>query len=207
MVDSVQEATEVARGEHRLDDAAVEQRLRRLDELLDRLEEVPGPTSAAAMEAVQTLTEVYGEGLARVLAVAGPGLVERLHDDPLVQHLLVLHDLDPDPVERRVERAVTALAEEIESRGGRLEVEHVDDEMVRVRLTSTGCSCSSSQTESRSLEKTVEDEILALAPELTSVQTVSGGRQVAQAVIPVEALLRRPPANPLPAHAHPGGPP
>jgi Fe-S cluster biogenesis protein NfuA len=179
----------------------VEDRLRRLDQLLDLLEQVPGPTSAAAMEAVQTLTDVYGEGLARVLAAAGAALVERLHDDVLVQHLLVLHDLDPDPVERRVERAVSALAEEIENRGGRLEIEHMDEEVVRVRLTSTGCSCSSSQADRQSLEKSVEDEILALAPELTAVETVSGGRQVAQAVIPVEALLRRPPPAPLSARA------
>jgi hypothetical protein len=52
-----------------------------------------------AMEAVQAIVEMYGEGLARIMERVDR---EALLDDELVAHLLVLHDLHPIPVEERV---------------------------------------------------------------------------------------------------------
>jgi hypothetical protein len=54
------------------------------------------------MEAVQALVEMYGEGLARIAERVD---MSALLDDELVEHLLLLHDLHPVPVEERV-RAV-----------------------------------------------------------------------------------------------------
>ena len=54
----------------RLDDAAVRERLTGLDELLERVEQIPGPAGELALEAVSALAEVYGEALARALALA-----------------------------------------------------------------------------------------------------------------------------------------
>jgi len=174
----------------RLDDAAVEQRLERLDELLDRVEQVPGPTASAALDAVRLLTEVYGEGLARVLEVADDRVLERLRADTLLRHLLVLHDLDPDPVERRVQRAVEALRPELDSQGARLELVAVEDGVARIRLSGGGChSCSS---DSVVLEDAVRGAILALAPELAAVESLPSESGGGQPLIPVEALLRRP---------------
>ncbi len=177
--------------DRRLDDPTVRQRLTRLDDLLDRIEQVPGPTADAAMEAIQTLTEVYGEALARVMGHADEELLAHLHDDELICHLLVLHDLDPDPVQRRVERAVAMLRAEVETRGGHVELVGVDDGVARIRLSGGGCkSCSSSASD---LEVAVRESILALAPELRDVQSVEGGDgKAAPAMIPVEALLHRP---------------
>ncbi len=175
-------------GHPRLADGAIRQRLSRLDDLLDRIEQVPGPTADAAIEAVQTLTEVYGEALARAVGAGGPSLVERLHDDELLSHLLVLHDLDTDPVERRVERALTVMRAEIESQGGHVELLDVHDGVAHIRLSGGGCkSCSSSDD----LERAVRDSILALAPELIAVQSVPD-EATSPTIIPVEALLHRP---------------
>ena len=52
-----------------------------------------------AMEAVQAIVEMYGEGLARIVERTDSAA---LLDDELVAHLLVLHDLHPSPVEERV---------------------------------------------------------------------------------------------------------
>jgi hypothetical protein len=52
-----------------------------------------------AMEAVQAIVEMYGEGLARIVARVD---ASALLDDELIAHLLVLHDLHPTPVEERV---------------------------------------------------------------------------------------------------------
>ncbi|MFS4097722.1 NifU family protein, partial [Streptomyces sp. AF1A] len=89
----------------RLADRAVEARLARLDEVLAGLEPAPGP----AVEAVRLLTEVYGEALARVLDHADDRLRERLADDELLGHLMVLHDIHPESPERRAARAVEKL--------------------------------------------------------------------------------------------------
>src|SRR3954463_13290189 len=90
----------------RLPDPAVEARLARLDEVLAGLESAPGPTVRSALEAVRLLTEVYGEALARVLDQADGQLAGRLADDELLAHLLVLHAIHPESVERRAARAV-----------------------------------------------------------------------------------------------------
>ncbi|MGH3448391.1 MAG: hypothetical protein ACRDP4_12300 [Nocardioidaceae bacterium] len=80
----------------RLDDHASTERLARIDELIERVEQVSGPTTDAAVETVQALSEVYGEALARVLDSADSMLIDKLAGDELVRHLLVLHDLHPD---------------------------------------------------------------------------------------------------------------
>src|SRR3954453_17142756 len=49
----------------RLADAAVRERLTGLDELLERVEQIPGPAGELALEAVSALAEIYGEALAR----------------------------------------------------------------------------------------------------------------------------------------------
>ena len=57
-------------------------------------------------ELVQCVMSLYGAGLERVLDTVGPDAVRRLADDELVGNLLVLHDLHPDDVDTRVQRAL-----------------------------------------------------------------------------------------------------
>lgn len=172
---------------NRLDNAAVQQRLARIDELLERVEQVPGPTAEAAIEVVRTLTEVYGEALARVLSFASPPLVDRLVADELLGHLLVLHDVHPDPLADRVERALDGVRPYIRSHGGQVELAEIDAGVARVRLSGACKSCSSS---SATLEQAVTEAVLALAPELSAVEPVQDSGEQAPTVIPVEALLR-----------------
>jgi hypothetical protein len=57
-----------------------------------------------AMELVRAITELYGEGLARIVAMTPDP--RELARDELVAQLLVLHDLHPVPLEDRVRRAL-----------------------------------------------------------------------------------------------------
>jgi Fe-S cluster biogenesis protein NfuA len=175
----------------RLPDEAVQQRLSRIDELVELVEQAPGPTSEAALDVVQALVEVYGEALARMLDAAAPPAVEQMLDDELLRHLLVLHSLHPDTVEQRVRRVLDELRPEIESRGGQVELVQIDDGVARIQLSGGGCGSCGSSTDP--LEEAVADSVLALAPELGSVTSVpdEGGTGV-QALIPVDALFRRP---------------
>ncbi|OEV03216.1 NifU family protein [Streptomyces oceani] len=171
----------------RLDDPAVGQRLARIDELLERVEEVAGPTAEAALDAVRALTEVYGEALARVLDFAPDGLTAKLTGDKLLNHLLVLHDLHPDPTERRVSRAVEDLRPAVQERGGDVELAGVDEGVAHIRLTSQGCGGSSG-----AVGETVREAVLAVAPELTEVRQApaSDGAGSKPAFVPLNALLR-----------------
>lgn len=179
-------------GPTRLDDEAVEQRMGAIEEQLDKVQQFPGPTSDAAVEAVQALLEVYGEALARVLDEvqkhAGRGLVDALCADELVSHLLALHDLHPASVEDRVRQVVERVAAELEQRGGGAELLGIEDGTARIRVTSGGGGCGSCGS-AGGVEDAVSDAILALAPELATVvpeQDAPGHTTL----IPVEALLR-----------------
>ena len=178
--------------EPRLDDAAVGQLLTRFDELLDVVEAAPGAAAEAAMEAIRTLAEIYGEALRRMLALTSPDQRDHLARDPLVAHLMVVHDLHPAPVQDRVEQALDGVRPYIESHGGKVELVGIADGVARVQLSGTCSSCSASAV---TLEQTVSEAVLALAPELSEVEPVQPPPAPrAPAVIPVEALFHRPAA-------------
>ncbi|MGW3356681.1 NifU family protein [Streptomyces bungoensis] len=177
-------------GAARLADPAVEARLARLDEVLAGLEPSPGP----ALEAVRLLTEVYGEALARVLDHADAGLRERLAGDELLGHLLVLHDIHPESPQDRAARAVERLRPAVRERGGDLEWAGTDGTVARVRLSTGGGCGSGCGGGSSDVAEAVRAAVLAVAPELTSVETVqeSAARTAAPAFVPLATVKRRP---------------
>ncbi|MDQ1014080.1 NifU family protein [Streptomyces afghaniensis] len=168
----------------RLADPDVEARLARLDEVLEGLEPLPG----AATEAVRLLTEVYGEALARVLDQADEQLAERLADDELLGHLLVLHDIHPEPTERRAARAVERLRPAVRERGGDVEWAGVEGQIARVRLTTGGCGsgCGGGGSD---VTDAVREAVLAVAPELTAVEPLPS--TPAPAFVPLTTLKHR----------------
>jgi hypothetical protein len=171
----------------RLDDHAVAERMARLDEVLDRLERMPGATAETALDAVALLTEVYGEAIARVAALAAPGsaLATAFGRDRLLGHLLVLHDAHPEPVERRVLRALDGVRPHLGGAGA--ELAGIDGDVARVRLTGGGCGSASGR-----IAALVRDAVLAAAPELSGVEPARTAARAPEAFIPADSLLRRP---------------
>ncbi|MEU1911199.1 NifU family protein [Streptomyces massasporeus] len=173
----------------RLADPDVEARLVRLDRALDSLESAPGPTTRTATEAVALLTEVYGEALARVLDRADEQLAERLAEDELLGHLLVLHDIHPEPAERRAARAVERLRPAVQERGGDVEWAGVEGQVARVRLTTGGGGCGSGcGGGGDEVTDAVRAAVLAAAPELTAVEPLT---EKAPAFVPLTTLKHR----------------
>ncbi|PRX50994.1 Fe-S cluster biogenesis protein NfuA [Prauserella shujinwangii] len=180
-----------SQGGTRLDDGAVERRLARLDELLAHVERYPGPTADTALEAVRTLTDVYGEALARMVDLAADR-AGRFSADELVGHLMVLHDIHPEPVADRVRRALDGLRAHLGTRGDGVELLGIDGAVARVRVSGGGCGCGSAGSPDGTLEQAVRESVLALAPELRDVEPVrepTGGGE--PSLIPVESLLSR----------------
>ncbi|PWU60806.1 hypothetical protein DLE60_09200, partial [Micromonospora globispora] len=171
----------------RLDDAAVEPRLARLDAVLGQLEQTPGRTADLALEAVEILTEVYGEALARVteLAADSPRALDRLTGDELLRHLLLLHRIHPDPLDRRVARAVDDLRPQLRTQGAEIALVGVQDEVARISLSASSCGGGGA-----ALRDLVREHVMTVAPELSAVDVVAPA--AAPALIPVATLWQRP---------------
>lgn len=169
----------------RLSGEEVEELVATLEELLEDVEAMEGGEGTVARDAVAALATVYGEALARVLADAPPATARRMADDPLVGHLMVLHGLHPDPVERRVADTVAGLGSELGS-GGSLELAGVDEGVAKIRVLDGAGG-------SHGLSPAVRDAILGMAPELSAVEAVVEPPQMRTSTstfIPLDALRR-----------------
>jgi hypothetical protein len=171
-----------------LDDAALEQRLARLDEVLGQLETIPGRTAELALEAVETITEVYGEALGRVVAASAsrPELLAAYTADELVRHLLLLHRIHPDAVDARAARAVDDLAPQLRSRGVSAQFAGVRDGVAHVMVSSGSCGSCGTDAE---LADVLRRHVVTMAPELAGVEISVPAAE--PALIPVSSLSRR----------------
>jgi Fe-S cluster biogenesis protein NfuA len=155
-----------------LDDRAAQEAAARVETLLAAVESLPDPTArSTAAEAVQGLLELYGEGLARILASAAragcDALIGSLAADDLVSHLLLLHGLHPLDVETRVRRALEDVRPYLKSHGGNVELLGVADGVARLRFRG---SCSGCPSSAMTLKRAVEEAINQAAPDLDGIE-------------------------------------
>lgn len=135
----------------------------RLGTLLGAL--LAGANRRPAEELVRQLTDLYGDGLTRVVAVLrenAPGLLDSIAADDVVTDLLVLHDLHPLGAAARVRLALDRL-------GGDVGYLGLDGPVARVWL---GGGCSSVP------RATVEAAVRDAAPEITGVEFVTALYQI-----------------------------
>jgi Fe-S cluster biogenesis protein NfuA/nitrite reductase/ring-hydroxylating ferredoxin subunit len=155
----------------------------------------------AAEELVGLLVGLYGDGLGRIVAILaeqgepGAEMLAKLADDPLVESLLLLHDLHPLDTDARIQRALDRVRPYLGSHAGGVEYLGVTEGVARLRLIGSCHGCpSSTVTVELAIRTAVEDA----APEVTQVI-------VAGMTAPPEPKLlqigRRPPAGAEPAAA------
>lgn len=150
----------------------------RVEEQLASLESVNEPGArvvrAAALDAIGSLLELYGAGLARILTIivdrTDPAIASALNKefarDEVVGHLLLVHGLHPDPVDERVGRAIARLGDERGNKKGQVEVVAVTETVATLRVIDAGEGCHSTAPE---LQRLAEEAVLAAAPELSRV--------------------------------------
>ncbi|MFI9271397.1 hypothetical protein ACIGXM_11880 [Kitasatospora sp. NPDC052896] len=146
---------------------SVEQTGRRVQQVLDRLTDAGDEAArATAEELVRVLLDFYGAGLTRVVALLDArGALRPLLDDELVSALLVLHDLHPEEVTARIDRALGTVPEhlvvvaEFEAASGTLRL--------RPPAASGGCGCGGDGSAAR---QRIEEALSCYAPEVTAVE-------------------------------------
>jgi Fe-S cluster biogenesis protein NfuA len=159
-------------------------RLQQIDALIDQ--DADPNSQARLLEIVQTLLEFHKAGLQRILQRiehSNGDAQQALHSlcqDTLVSNLLILHDLHPLNLEARIRGALDKCAPYMASHGGAVELLSIsDDGAVHLRLEGSCHGCPSSRV---TMQTSLEQEIYAAAPEVTSIE--------------VEGLVEAPPAEP-----------
>jgi Fe-S cluster biogenesis protein NfuA/nitrite reductase/ring-hydroxylating ferredoxin subunit len=160
----------------------------RIESLLAGLRErADAATVEAAEELVRCVVDLYGEGLTRLVAV-WPAGHDGLTSDPLVESLLLLHDLHPLDVDARIERALDRVRPYLGSHAGDVDYLGVDsDGVAQLQLRGSCDGCASS---ARTVELAIESAVLEAAPEVTGIK-VAG--VAAPTRLPLLQIGSRPP--------------
>jgi Fe-S cluster biogenesis protein NfuA len=146
----------------------------RVEALLAELGSQAGPQVAAtAEELVSCLVELYGAGLAEMVRIIGEDaeggqrLMSKLAADPLVESLLLLHDLHPLPVADRIRRAIEAVMPQLGPHAGQVEFRGVDEAgVIHLSLERGGHGCGSG---SGAVQEAIEQAVADEAPEAAGV--------------------------------------
>jgi Fe-S cluster biogenesis protein NfuA/nitrite reductase/ring-hydroxylating ferredoxin subunit len=143
-----------------------------IEEILGFLRSADSKHAAAAEELTGLLVQLYGDGLSHIVATLadagrpGAEMLARLTEDPLVESLLLLHDLHPLDVDARVQRALDKVRPYLGSHAGGVEYLGVAGGVARLRLEGSCHGCPSSTV---TVRLAIEDAVKEAAPEVTEV--------------------------------------
>jgi Fe-S cluster biogenesis protein NfuA/nitrite reductase/ring-hydroxylating ferredoxin subunit len=173
-----------------VEERELSERVGRLEALLGEIESLDEPARTTALETVQALLDLYGEGLTRIVDhvadVDDGKLAAAFVEDELVSHLLLLHDLHPASVEERIARALDEVRPYLQSHGGNVELLGIEEGVAHLRLVGSCDGCPSS---SLTLRLAVEDAVQKAAPEIERIEA-EGVSEPPTAVIPVASIGR-----------------
>src|SRR5271154_3809235 len=143
-----------------------------VEKLAAKLEQANDPeTRAAALELVQSVVELHGAALQRLIdrcleAPGGERVLDAALQDDLVASMFLLHSLHPDDLETRVLRGLEAVRPYLKSHGGDCELVEGREGLVRLRLHGSCGSCPSS---SLTLKHAVEEALYQAAPDIKEI--------------------------------------
>jgi Fe-S cluster biogenesis protein NfuA len=156
-----------------LDPREFQEELHRLDVLIREVDGFTDPAAAATVrELVQAVLALHRSGLERLLEhvverEAGTGILDACVRDEVVSGLLLLHELHPLNLDARVQQALEEVRPYLRTHGGNVELLGVVGGRVRLRLQGSCHSCPSS---SLTMKQTIEQAILARAPDALGVE-------------------------------------
>jgi Fe-S cluster biogenesis protein NfuA/nitrite reductase/ring-hydroxylating ferredoxin subunit len=131
-----------------------------------------GAAAPAAEELVGLLVDLYGSGLAQIVAIlaehgeSGAELLADLAEDPLVEGLLLLHGLHPLDVDARIQRALDRVRPYLGSHAGGGQYLGFGDGVARLRLEGSCHGCPSSTV---TVQLAITTAVQDAAPEVSEV--------------------------------------
>lgn len=155
-----------------MEDHEVRQLVAQADMLLNKVEGLDdGDAKSVALETIQILFELYGEGLRRVIQQAVQSNSTKLLDgykhDELISHLLLMHELHPDDLETRIQQALDEVRPYMKSHGGNVELLGVEAGIAYLRLVGSCHGCAAS---SITLKLAVEKAVQKFAPDILAIE-------------------------------------
>jgi Fe-S cluster biogenesis protein NfuA len=166
-----------------------------IGELLDSLgSSLTAREFGRVQDVLRLVTDLYGGGLARVLELVGDDdeLFRRLVADDLVGSLLIVHDLHPESLGQRVQRAIESVRPYLGSHGGDVEVLDIDDDLGVVTVRMLG-SCDGCASSSVTLELAVQRAIQEAAPEIVRIAVEAGDTAAEPLGVTIPISLTRKP--------------
>jgi Fe-S cluster biogenesis protein NfuA len=150
-----------------------EERVRRIEHLVRRLEQFADPESRnVAEQLMEAVLDLHGAGLEKMMDIvfesgsSGEAIIRRFAADSLVSSLLVLHGLHPDDLETRVRQVLAKLP-------GHPELASVLDGVVRIRLSGGGCG--SGEADEESLKTMLRETVPDIAEVIVQPSIPAGG--------------------------------
>ena len=170
-------------------------RAERIEKLIQEVASFPDAHARAITEElIQTLLDMYGEGLAHILKLtaqneaSGQDLTELFAHDELIGSLLLLHGLHPIDIETRIAKALVGIRSYLESHGGDVELVKVENGIAYLRLESSGNGFSSSTFV---LQQAIEDAIYKAVPDLDGIRVEGISDSQHRTGMPVTFIPRR----------------
>lgn len=173
--------------------------LERLQALLAAVDGLSDETAKnAARELVKAVLQLHAAGLRDVLDIIDEAgsqpadtLAAKLAVSPKVCGLLLLHDLHPDDLTTRAERAVERLRPHLGVYGVRTEFLGLDDGAVHVRVTADGSA--GRRLSADELRREIEDAVVTVAPDaagtiIDGLESIAGTNEV---FVPLSSLANR----------------
>jgi Fe-S cluster biogenesis protein NfuA/nitrite reductase/ring-hydroxylating ferredoxin subunit len=152
----------------------MQQLIQRIEELIGKIETMADPDARAnSLELVQSLMELHGAGLERMMEITaqtgevGQAVIEAVARDEMVGGLLLLYGLHPVALDARVMQALDKVRPYLHSHGGNVEVLGIEEGVVRLRLQGSCKSCPSS---AMTLKLAIEEAILEAAPDVVAIE-------------------------------------
>ena len=153
----------------------------RIQELVEKIGALHDPAAQRILqECLEATLSFYGHGLERILELVNQAGNEKARDalihDPGVRGLLLIHDLHPDSLEKRLTEALDKVRPYMESHGGNVELLSLESEYAKLRLQGHCQTCPSSAV---TLELAVRAAIEEACPDLAGFE-VEGMKQEAE---------------------------
>lgn len=144
-----------------------------LNALLDSIEQHP---DAALRESVRSLVfsviELHHDALQRLLEItaqhyAGEDLLQQFSSDEIISAVLMVHELMPQDIATRVQKALEHAREHLQDYGAEVELIGIKAGVARLRLIGSAASASVSTA---MLKGVIEQSLHELAPDLLNVE-------------------------------------